>query len=161
MSLSSLYYSAMSALFSPVFSLPLFLAELIIIFITVVFSSITFRLLFKDEDIKNMEEAKRKQKELMKQAEEIKKTDPKKANEMMRGSIGLQKGGTSRMMKASYPGMLFGLLLLPWVSLTFSKVAIALPIVILGKSSIGWIGWYLMNSLPLSLLFRKLMGVNV
>ncbi|TRZ54039.1 DUF106 domain-containing protein [archaeon] len=112
-------------------------------------------------DQKKMREHKEKVKEIQKRIKEAQKTDQKRANELMTEMLGLSNKQMMANFKPMIPGMILVILFLPWVAATFTGPVALLPFSLpfFGKD-FGWLMWYIVASMPMTYMFRKMLGVQ-
>ncbi|NOZ81969.1 MAG: hypothetical protein GXO63_02355 [Candidatus Micrarchaeota archaeon] len=137
-----LYYTVLNAVFSPLLVLGPAVAEAVIA-VMLSFFSVLFYRYFSDHT--RLREIERKLKKTEKTEEVL---------ELVRERFRLS-------MKPMIFGMLLVLAFIPWISHTFSGPVVELPfsLPLLG-SDIGWLAWYIIVSIPATLIFRKtLLGV--
>lgn len=112
-------------------------------------------------DQKKMREFKEKTKDLQKQIKEAQKTDQKKANELLTEMLALSNKQMMSSFKPMLPGMALVFLLLPWVASVFAGPVAVLPFSLpFFGSDFGWLMWYILASMPLTYVFRKMLGVQ-
>ena len=150
------YYSFLSGMFSPVLNLNFVVAELILASIVVFFITTIYRFLI---DQKKAKEIKGQISELQKKLKEVK--DNK--DEMNRVSAEMMKLTNQQMrstMKPMLVVMVVAFLFLPWMASTFSEGIVSLPFSLpMFGNDFGWLAWYIVISIPLSMIFRKVLGV--
>ncbi len=112
-------------------------------------------------DQKKMREHKEKVKEIQKQIKEAQKTDQKKANALMTEMLGLSNKQMMSNFKPMMPGMILVILFLPWVASAFTGAVAILPFSLpYFGNDFGWLMWYIVASMPLTFIFRKMLGVQ-
>ncbi len=113
-------------------------------------------------DNKKVSELKQKQKDLQEKAKTVQKENPDEANKILAEVMSTTNEIMKMNMKPMIPTMLFILVLLPWLGIVFTKPVAILPnhmeLPLFGND-FGWLSWYFITSIPLSTLFRKMMGV--
>lgn len=155
------YYKILSTVFSPVLALPPAISELIlaaiICFIITVFSK---KLIDQNHALEIKKQIKNFQ-EKIKTAQKNKQTD--EANRLMTQMLNLNSQQMKLMMKPMIPTMLFVILFFPWLGFVYAgKQVLLLPVSLpLFGNDLGWFTWYIIVSIPLTMLFRKAMGVHV
>lgn len=112
-------------------------------------------------DQKKMREHKEKVKEIQKQIKEAQKTDQKKANELMTEMLGLSNKQMMSNFKPMMPGMILVIIVLPWIATAFTGPVAILPFTLYYfGNDFGWLMWYIVASMPLTYIFRKMLGVQ-
>jgi len=160
------YYSALSTLFSPLMGLHPAIAEMIIAAIIVFIITLFYKFLV---DQKKLKEIRDQVKEMQKKSKEMQKENPEKAKEITSEMLGLTNKQMKMTMKPILVTLLFVFLIFPWLRTVFMGPVVMLPFRIpwmhifpfefLWRDWFGWFMWYVLCSLPLSILFRKFMGV--
>ena len=151
-----IYYGALTTLFSPVLALHPALAELIIAGLITFVITLFYKFLV---DQKKMKEIREKVDAMRKEVKEYQKTDPEKANQVTTEMFKLTNQQMKINMKPMIVTLLFVILIFPWLKTVFIGPIVQLPFSLLGRTSFGWLLWYITVSIPLSTAFRKLMGV--
>jgi uncharacterized membrane protein (DUF106 family) len=101
-------------------------------------------------EIKDMQENIRK----------LQKSDPEAANRQMAEMLKLTNKQLRMSLKPMLPTMIFVLALLPWMGAVFTGPVVLLPFSLpFFGADFGWLMWYILLSIPLSGLFRKILGV--
>lgn len=156
-----MFNSVLSSVFAPLLGLNIPALEVFIIAVLVSFLlTLPYKFLV---DQKKMREHKEKVKEMQKRIKEAQKTDQKKANELMTEMLGLSNKQMMTNFKPMIPGMILVILFLPWVADTFTGHG---PVALLPFSlyyfgnDFGWLMWYMIASLPMTYMFRKMLGVQ-
>jgi len=112
-------------------------------------------------DQKKMREHKEKVKDIQKRIKEAQKTDQKRANELMTEMLALSNKQMMSNFKPMIPGMILVILFLPWVAVTFTGPVAMLPFALpYFGNDFGWLMWYMLASLPVTYMFRKMLGVQ-
>ncbi len=153
-----MFDSFLSGLFAPLLGLPQALGLFIFAAAISLLLALPYRFLV---DQKKMREHKDKVKEMQKRIKEAQKTDQKEAGRLMNEMLSLSNKQMMSNFKPMIPGMAFVLLVLPWVAATFTGPVAALPFSLpFFGSDFGWLAWYFLASLPMTYIFRKLLGVQ-
>lgn len=154
------YYSALSAIFAPVLALPPAIAELILAAIIIFIITLFYKYLVDQNKVRDHKE---QIKELQKRIKELQKTNPAEANKLLGEVLNMTNKQMLMNFKPMIPTMLLVFALLPWIAFVYAgKQVVLLPFAIpYFGSDFGWIMWYLIISIPLSMLFRKLLGVTL
>ena len=148
------YYSILSSLFSPVLAMPLFIAELSISLLIIFLITLVYRFTTNQTA---MRELKQKQQELSAKMKELQKTNPEEANKVAGEVLKLTNVQMKENMKPMMLTMAVVFLFLPWFGEVFIGPIVTFP---LFNYSVGWLGWYIVISIPFTQLFRKLLGVE-
>jgi len=109
-----------------------------------------------------LKELKNEQKEKQQKIKELQKTNPVEANKMLNDVLKLTNKQMRMNMKPMIPTFILVIILLPWVAQLFPGAVVKLPINLpYFGSDFGWLAWYIIVSMPLNQLFRKMMGVEL
>jgi uncharacterized membrane protein (DUF106 family) len=112
-------------------------------------------------DQKKMREHKEKVKDIQKRIKDAQKTDQKKANELMTEMLSLSNKQMMSNFKPMMPGMILVILFLPWVATVFTGPVALLPFSLpYFGNDFGWLMWYIVASMPMTYMFRKMLGVQ-
>jgi len=156
-----MFDSILNGIFAPLLGLNPVVGVFIIAASVSLLLSLPYRFLV---DQKKMREHKEKVKEIQKQIKEAQKTDQKRANELMTEMLGLSNKQMMSNFKPMIPGMILVILFLPWVALqpAFASLAVSLPFSLpfFGQVNFGWLMWYILASMPMTYMFRKMLGVQ-
>lgn len=151
--LSGMFAFALPPAFPPVLSI-LFFSGLVSLVIALMNKFLV--------DNKKVSELKQKQKELQEKAKAVQKQNPDEANKILSEVMSTTNEIMRMNMRAMVPTMLFVILLLPWIAEVFTKPVAILPnhmeLPLFGND-FGWLSWYFITSIPLSVIFRKALGV--
>ena len=93
-----------------------------------------------------------------------KKNDVEGMNKMMSEAMKNNAEQMRLMFKPMMVSMLFAILTLPWLNETYSGFSASLPaeLPLVGSTlPFGWLGWYLICSIPFMIMTRKLLGVEL
>jgi len=151
------YYSLLSSIFGPIISLQESLAIFILSVIVVFLITIIYRFTQDKEKLKSIRE---QQKEKQAKMKELQKTNPEEANKMASEMFKLNNEQLRANMKPLLLTFIIVFALLPWISSVFKGPVVSLPVSLpfLGNE-IDWLWWYLIISIPLNTIFRKLLDV--
>jgi uncharacterized membrane protein (DUF106 family) len=136
---------------------------LVIIFIT----TMLYKLLIKKDAVKKIKE---EQKEKQQRIKELQKTNPEEANKLMSEVLKLSNKQFKLMMRPMMVSSIFIILVLSWMSGIYSEFIPALPFVWPSFLSwlVGvegwikpWLAWYILVSIPMNTVFRRLLGVEL
>ncbi len=151
-----LYYSILSGLFSPVLNLNFAVAELILASIVVFSITMIYKFLIDQNKAK---ENKIQVNELQKKLKEV-KDNKEETNRISTEMMKLTSQQMRSTMKPMFVVMIVAFLFLPWMSSTFSEEIVSLPFSLpFFGNDFGWLAWYIVISVPLSMVFRKALGV--
>lgn len=136
--------------------LPMFIEEILASAIIVFLISIFYRFLMNQNELK---ELKSNLKEKQAKVKELQKSNPQEANKVLTEVLTL----SNKQFKMSMKPMLLTLvvvgLVLPYFGQIFIGAVVKLPFVLpYFENDFGWLAWYIIVSIPLGQLFRKLMG---
>jgi uncharacterized membrane protein (DUF106 family) len=153
------YFGILTTLFGPVLALPGWMAEAIIATMLIFITTMMYKYMADQDKIKELRD---QQKEINKKAKEYQKTDPEKANKLMGEALKLTNKQMRMNMKPMVASLVIFMVFFPWLRETFlDRVLIELPFwVPLFGTDLGWLGFYIVMSLPISMGLRKAMGVN-
>ncbi len=153
----ALIVTPMDVVFSPIFALPPMLSIIIFSIILSVVTIALNRVLMKKEVMKEM-------KAKMKELQNTMKTAQKEGNKelvstSMKEMMTINGKYMKENMRVMIVSLVIGLVFLLYMSTKYANVNIALPfsIPILG-SSINWIYWYIITSLAISMVIKKVTG---
>lgn len=153
-----MFESILSSVFAPLLGLNPAIGILIISGLVSFLLTLPYKFMV---DQKKMREHKEKVKEIQKQIKEAQKTDQKRANELMNEMLALSNKQMMSNFKPMLPGMILAILFLPWVATAFSGPVALLPFSLpLFGSDFGWLMWYILASMPMTYVFRKMLGVQ-
>jgi len=153
------YYDFLSTLLAPVMALPPVVSDLILAAIITFTITLCYRVFVNQA---RMKELKVQQQELQKKAKEVQKTNPEEANKVMGDALKLTNEQMKMNMRAMLPTFAIVLVVLPWMAKIYAYVRVAvLPFALpYFGNDFGWLMWYFLASIPMTQLFRKLMGVQ-
>jgi uncharacterized membrane protein (DUF106 family) len=148
-------------LFSPLMTLNPLLAILIFSGIVSILINLSYKFLM---DQKKAKEIKARTNELQARMKELqKKNDMDGMNAMMGEAMKNNSEQMKLMLKPMMFSLIIGILTLPWLNENYSKLVINLPgtIPFIGSMMpFGWLGWYIICSVPFILVTRKLFGLE-
>jgi uncharacterized membrane protein (DUF106 family) len=142
-----------------IFGLPPFLVLLLLsIGITFVISLIYKKFL----DHEAVREIKEKVKEKQQKVNEVQKTNPKEADQVLNEMLALNNKQLKLTMKPMFLILVFVSITFYFVRGMFPGILVVLPFTIpfFGKT-MGWLSWYMITSIPFSQFFRTMMGVEL
>ncbi|MDD5417119.1 MAG: EMC3/TMCO1 family protein [Candidatus Aenigmarchaeota archaeon] len=151
-----IYYNALNAMFGPALGLHPALGELIVAAFITFIITIFYKYLLDQNKVK---ELKDKTKELQQKLKETK--DKEETNKLTSEMFGMSNQQMKMTFKPMILTLIFVISIFPWLKVAFPGQIVTLPFEILGRTSFGWFLWYIIVSFPLSIGFRKLMGVNL
>lgn len=156
----AMYYGILSTVFGPIVGLPPIFSEIILATIIIFIITLFYKYMINQNAMKEIKgQVKKYQDEIKK----VQKENPEKVKEMMSEMMKL----TNKQMKMSFkpmlPTMIFVLLLLPWMASIFAGPIIKVPFYwpFVGSNSFGWLIWYVIISVPMTQIFRKILGVEM
>ena len=153
------WYDILNVIFGPIIWQGYEYLSIIVITAIVTFVITMFYRYLVDQN--KIREIKQKQKEMQKEIEELQKVDPEEAKKKMSEMF----KHTNEIMKMSFKPMILSIVIVvlffPWMSSVFKGPVVYLPFSVpfLGNS-LGWLWWYVVNSLMLTTIFRKMLGVE-
>jgi len=148
------YYGALSFIFSPIIGLPPALAEFIIAAIITLIITVFYRYLIDQNKVRDI---RVKTKEIQKKIKETK--DKEESSKLTNEMFSLSNQQMKMSFKPMIVALIFAILILPWLRVVFTGPIVTLPFDILGRTTLGWFLWYVIVSIPLSFVFRKVLGV--
>lgn len=96
-----------------------------------------------------------------KSSEAQKAGNKEKANEYLKESMKLTQQQFKQNMKPMMASMLIFIIILGWMHGAFTDVLVLLPVTIpIAGNDLGWFWWYILLTIPCTMLFRKLLGVD-
>ncbi len=133
--------------------------------VTMVSLGLSFMLSLLYRFLTNPDEMKRIKKEMKfykeKSSEAQKAGDKAKANEYMKDMMKASQQQFKQNMKPMMASMLVFFIVLGWMHSTFASVLVQLPVTIpFAGNDLGWFWWYILITIPCTMLFRKLLGVD-
>lgn len=150
--------------------LPAIIEELIISALITFVITLIYRFLANQSEIR---ELKARLKEKQAKIKELQKTNPQEANKLMTETIGLSSSQFRMNRKPIFLTLIVVAIVLPWMGNIFAGIIIKLPFYSsLFKSLLGWLlgsgglikpwlAWYMLVSIPIGQLLRKLIGVEM
>ncbi len=153
---SNLYW-LLTTVFAPLLVLPS-IVSLTILSVMLVFILTLISKKFVDQNV-----AKQLLEEIKALDRKIKETkDQKESEKLLDEKMKLISKQMKMSYKSLFAGMIFIIIFLPWFGHVYTQPLIDLPFSLpLIGSTVGWLVWYIVVSIPLSLLFRKLLGVSI
>jgi len=150
------YYAMLTGLFSPIINLNSALAELILASMVILMITIIYRILIDQNKAKETKiqlgEIQKKLKEVKDNKEETDKATAemlKLTNQQMRSN-----------MKPMMVTLIVAFAFLPWMGKAFATSTVSLPFSLpFFGNDFGWLAWYIIVSVPLSMMLRKTLGV--
>jgi len=151
-----IYYNALTTVFGPVLGLHPAVGELAIaVFITFIIT-LFYKFLVNQNKVKDIRD---KIKEIQKKSKDAQKENPEKSKELTTEMFKLTNQQMKMTMKPMLVTLLFVILTFPWLKTVFIGPIAYLPFSIFGREWFGWFLWYIILSMPLSVVFRKAMDV--
>jgi uncharacterized membrane protein (DUF106 family) len=141
------------------FNLPVAIEELLFSAVITFVITVIYRFLANQNEIKQLKISMREKQEKIK---ELQKTNPQEANRMLNEIMVL----SSKQMRMNMKPMLLTLIVvgitLPWLGQVFPGAVVKLPFTLpYFGNDFGWLAWYILVSVPLGYLFRKLLRVEL
>jgi len=141
------------------FGYPAFLELLLISSGLSLFISLIYKLLLNQEALR---EIKTKVKEKQEKMKEAQKTNPKEAEQLMNEVLILNNKQLRTTMKPMFASSIIILLVFGTLRESFPGNIVNLPIALpFWGATLGWLGWYILISIPLNQLFRTILGVEL
>ena len=151
------YYGVLNTVFAPVLALPPAAGELAVAAVITFVITLFYKVMVNQAKVKELWD---QQKEIQREVKKLQKDSPEEANKKMSEMLKLNNTLMMLNMKPMLPTMLIVILVFPWVASTFQGHIALLPFNLpYFGADFGWLMWYFVISLPLTQLFRKLMGV--
>ncbi|MEM5804372.1 MAG: EMC3/TMCO1 family protein [Candidatus Aenigmatarchaeota archaeon] len=152
------YFAWLNALFAPVLTLPPILSEIVIAAIMTVIITLFYKKLVDQDRMKKIREETKK---LQDKIKEVKNKDPEQANKLMSEVMKMTNEQMKMSMKPMLPTLLIAAVFFPWVASLYKGAVAILPFSLpFFGNDFGWLMWYLVVSVPMSQVARKMMGVN-
>ena len=133
--------------------------ELLLAAVIVFITTLIYRFLMNQNEAR---EIKSQQKEKQEKMKELQKTNPEEANKVMTEVLRLSNKQFKIMMKPMIVSFLIVIIILPFLPDLFPGVVVNLPFSIpFFGNDFGWLAWYIIVSVPLNSIFRRLLGVEI
>ena len=145
-------------------SLSPIIAIVIIAILMGILAQLPYKFFVNQDKIKYLKDEQKKLQEQIKEAQ--KESNLEKSTELMNKSMKLSGQLMQTTFKALGISMIISLgflcILFPWLRATYTQPIVILPfsLPVLGNH-IGWLAWYLIVSMPLTLFLRKIMGIEI
>ena len=145
-------------------SLSPIIAIVIIAILMGIMAQLPYKFFVNQDKIKYLKDEQKKLQEQIKEAQ--KESNLEKSTELMNKSMKLSGQLMQTTFKALGISMIISLgflfILFPWLRATYTQPIVILPfsLPVLGNH-IGWLAWYLIVSIPLTLFLRKIMGIEM
>jgi len=139
--------------------LPIFMEELLVSAVIVFIISIFYKFLINQNELK---ELKSNLKEKQTKIKELQKTNPQEANKILTEVLAL----SNKQFRMSIKPMLLTLIVvgiaLPYFGQVFPGIVVKLPFTLpYFGNDFGWLMWYIIVSVPLGQVIRKLIGAEL
>lgn len=139
--------------------LPVGIEELLASVVIVFMISLFYRVLINQNELR---ELKSSLKEKQAKIKELQKTNPQEANKILNETLAL----SSKQFRMSMKPMLLTLVVvgitLPYFGQAFPGAVVKLPFYLpYFENDFGWLAWYIIVSIPLGQLIRKLIGAEL
>jgi len=139
--------------------LPMFIEELLASVVIVFIISIFYRFLINQGEIK---EIKSGLKEKQTKIKELQKTNPDEANKVLTEVLALNNKQFKMTMKPMLLTLVVVGITLPYFAQVFPGTVVNLPFTLpYFGNDFGWLAWYIIVSIPLGQLIRKLIGAEL
>lgn len=131
------------------------LASAVIVFMI----SIFYRFLINQNELR---EIKSRIKEKQAKVKELQKTNPQEANKTLTEVIAISNKQMRMSMKPMFLTLIIVGIILPYFPQIYPGAVVKLPFNLpYFESDFGWLAWYIIVSVPLGQLFRKLLGAEL
>lgn len=152
-------YSFLDKVFAPITSVSPVATVACVSVMMALLLTVLNRLLVDQTKIRLIREELKKLRTEMKKAQDGK--DEKKMKKVMAKNMELSHKQLTMTMKPLMYSMVFVFMVLPWLRHTFADLAVSLPVglPIIGNA-VGWLGLYIIVSMPSTVVFRKALGVQ-
>ncbi|MEM7820193.1 MAG: EMC3/TMCO1 family protein [Candidatus Aenigmatarchaeota archaeon] len=152
------YYAALSVIFGPLLALPPVLGEAVMATIITLVITLFYKYMVNQAALR---ELKTQMKALQAKAKELQKTDPEEANKAVTEVLKLSNKQMRMNFKPMLPTLVLVMLLLPWMASVWKGPVAFLPFSLpYFGNDFGWLMWYLLLSIPMTQIFRKMLGVE-
>ena len=141
------------------FNLPASIAELLISAVIVFIITLFYKFLINQNELR---ELKSNLREKQAKVKELQKTNPQEANKVLTEVLNLSNKQFRMNMKPMLLTLVVVGLALPYVGQLFPGAVVKLPFYLpYFENDFGWLMWYIIVSVPLGQLFRKLIGAEL
>jgi len=141
------------------FGLPIAIEELVISAVIVFIITLFYKVLINQNAVR---ELKNEQKEKQQRIKELQKTNPEEANKLLNDVLKLTNKQMRMNMRPMIPTFILVIVALPWLAQLFPVAVVKLPFTLpFFGNDFGWLMWYIIVSIPLNQLFRRLIGVEL
>ncbi len=155
----SFYYPVLDFVFGPVFGLPPAIGEAIVAAVVTIVITLFYKYMV---DQNKMRELKTKVKELQKKQKEVPKGNTEELNKLLSEMLSLQNQQMKLNLKPMIPTLLIAVAVFPWMGSVFTGPMVILPFALpFFGNDFGWLMWYIILSIPMSIVFRKILGVEM
>lgn len=152
------YYAALTTIFTPILFFPKPIAELILAIIVIFIITLFYKYMINQDEVRKLKD---EQKTLQQKMKEV-QNNPEETKRLTTEIFKLSNRQMQMSFKPMIPTLIFAAAILPWMSKTFGSRIVMLPFTLpYFGNDFGWLMWYLIISFPLSILFRKMMGVEL
>ena len=152
-------YGILNAVFGPVLGLRPMFSEFVIATLVTFLITLLYRFL---SNPKRMKELRERAKELSAKAKELQRTNPEEAKKITSEMLAITNKQMMANMKPMIGTLLIAALFLPWMAHVYTSPVVRLPFELpFFGADFGWLMWYIIVSIPLSQIFRKLLGVDL
>jgi uncharacterized membrane protein (DUF106 family) len=133
--------------------------ELLLASAIIFLTSVIYKVLINKEEARKIKEEQKEKQEKMK---ELQKTNPEEANRVMNEMLKLSNRQFKLMMKPMLVSFILIIIILPILPSLFPGAVVNLPFTLpYFGSDFGWLAWYMIVSVPMNSIFRKMLGVEI
>jgi len=142
-----------------IFGLPIAIEELVLSAVIVFIITLFYKVLINQNTVR---ELKNEQKEKQQRIKELQKTNPQEANKLLNDVLKLTNKQMRMNTRPMIPTFILVIITLPWLAQLFPEAVVKLPFTLpFFGNDFGWLMWYIIISIPLNQLFRRLVGVEL
>ncbi len=140
--------------------LPAGIEEILVSALIIFIITLVYRFLINQNE---MRELKEKQKEKQEKIKELQKTNPEEAKRVMTEMLKLSNKQLRMSMKPMFVSLIiFVVIVLPTLPGLFPGTVVYLPFSLpYFENDFGWLMWYIIVSVPLNSIFRRILGVTL
>ena len=122
--------------------------------------NIPYKFLLDNTYVSNIKEDQKKIGERIKKAQ--KDGNTQKTSDLLSESLELNNKLMKMMIKPMIVSLLIVIFVLTWAQVFYADLAVRLPLSLpIFGNQLGWIGWYMVVSVPTLIISRRLMGINL
>lgn len=140
--------------------LPASIEEILVSALIIFFITLVYKFLINQNEAREIKEKVKEKQEKMK---ELQKTNPEEAKRLMAEMLKLSNKQFRMTMKPMLASLIiFVVIVLPVLPNLFPGVVVYLPFSLpYIDNDFGWLAWYILVSIPLNSIFRKILGVEL